>query len=226
MSSNETSSLLLVLQHADSFFPSGATAFSWGLETLHAEGHVGGAEQLEALLSGQLAHRWATCDRPALELTYAAAENMEIVAALDEELETLSLARELREGSRRAGGTLLRVHEQLHNPLAATYRGLIKAGKGHGHLPCMQAMLWRATGMGLPAVLAASAHGLCLGMLGAAIRLGIIGHLECQRMLRRAHAVIGQLLAAPAGEVLSSFVPGAEIAMMRHETGRSRLFAN
>ncbi|EGH21042.1 urease accessory protein UreF, partial [Pseudomonas amygdali pv. mori str. 301020] len=41
---NAMSSLLLALQQADSFFPGGAVAWSWGLETLLADGYLGNGE--------------------------------------------------------------------------------------------------------------------------------------------------------------------------------------
>ena len=42
----ETQSLLGALQFADSFFPSGSIAFSWGLETLRTDGEVVSAQQV------------------------------------------------------------------------------------------------------------------------------------------------------------------------------------
>ena len=62
----ETQSLLGALQFADSFFPSGSIAFSWGLETLRTDGEVVSAEQVAQFLEGQLVHRWSTFDVPLL----------------------------------------------------------------------------------------------------------------------------------------------------------------
>ena len=56
--------LLATLQHADSFFPSGAVSFSWGLEALRADGLVQSADDVALFAAGQLRHRWATADRP------------------------------------------------------------------------------------------------------------------------------------------------------------------
>ena len=56
---------LALLQHGDSFFPSGAVSFSWGLETLAEDGRVATAADVAAFLEGQLRWRWATCDRGA-----------------------------------------------------------------------------------------------------------------------------------------------------------------
>lgn len=219
-------SLLTALQHGDTFFPSGSMAFSWGLETLHAGGLLPAPADLESFLLGQLIHRWATCDRIALARTYAAADDLDQVAACDFELETLALARELREGSARAGATLLRVHSKLGTPQADAYRARVSKRLACGHVAAVQGLIWRGVGMSLQEAQVTSAHTLCLGVLGAAIRLGIIGHIDAQKILQTAHATIDGLLSARVDSELSSFVPASEIAMMRHEVGQSRLFAN
>src|SRR3954451_10544009 len=50
---------LAALQHADSFFPTGASAFSWGIETAVADGHVTTAADLAEFVACQLTYRWA-----------------------------------------------------------------------------------------------------------------------------------------------------------------------
>jgi urease accessory protein len=218
--------LLTAMQHADTFFPSGGIAFSWGIETLHADGFLRTPADIEAFLLGQLVHRWAPCDRIALVRSHMAAEDLDFVATCDAELESLALARELRDGSRRAGSTLLRVHSQLATPHADDYRDRVSKGRAYGHLAAIQGLIWRGVGMSLDEAQLTSAHTLCLGVLGAAIRLGVIGHIDAQRTLQTAHATIAELVGAATAQGLSSFVPASEIAMMRHEVGRSRLFAN
>ncbi|UTA52349.1 hypothetical protein MSS93_15250 [Deinococcus radiodurans] len=55
---------LRLLQLADSAFPTGAYAFSDGLETLTQRGEVRTADDLAAFLAGQLAHGWGSRTRP------------------------------------------------------------------------------------------------------------------------------------------------------------------
>ena len=57
---------LVLLQHGDSFFPSGAVSFSWGLETLADDGRVHSADSVSEFLVNQIRYRWATSDRAAL----------------------------------------------------------------------------------------------------------------------------------------------------------------
>ena len=54
---------LMLLQHSDSAFPSGAVSFSWGLETLVNRGIVAKADDVQAFLNAHLTARWASLDR-------------------------------------------------------------------------------------------------------------------------------------------------------------------
>jgi len=224
----ESYSLLGALQFADSFFPSGSIAFSWGLETLRADGEIVSAEQVAQFLEGKLVHRWASFDAPVLVSAIRADAKFDRLEVLDHLVEAMTLAPELREGSRRAGASLLKVHSGLGTPGADEYRRSIAQRKARGHLPVVQGMLWNATGLSEEACRAVSAHTLCTGIVGAALRLGFIGHLDAQKILLQVRPVLVELLRLPAGdaEALYAYAPHAEIAAMRHEGQDSRLFAN
>ena len=223
----DTATLLASLQHADSFFPGGGIAFSWGLETTIGDGMVRGAESVAAYVGGQLEQRWAVCDRIALVAAWRA-EDLAEVRRIDAALEAMSLALELREGSRRAGASLLAVHDRLGTADASAYRAAIRAGHAFGHLPVVQGLLWRRAGLSEEGAQAASAHTFCVGLLGAALRLGAIGHIHSQETLLALRPAIAALIAQPVASVeeMYSCTPAAEIAAMRHEVQTARLFAN
>jgi urease accessory protein len=220
--------LLLALQHGDSFFPSGAVSFSWGLETLAEEGKLTSAEAVTGFVAGQLEHRWAELDRAALVLAHRAGGDLEGVARVDRALEAQTLAAELRDGSRRTGIALLGVHEKLGTTGARDYRDRVRGEQAPGHGAAVQGLLWSAVGLSERAAVALSAHTLSVGLLGAALRLGLIGHLDAQRSLAELRLVIEPLIDAPPPALgkMRSFSPEAEIAAMRHETAGMRLFAN
>ena len=225
---NDAASLLATLQQADSFFPAGGVAFSWGLETLVTEGVFRADRDLNQLLMGQLEQRWATFDRCALVAAFDTVPDLAGVARIDQQIEAMSLARELREGSRRAGASLLGVHERLGTSGAAQYRAAVRAGSACGHLPVVQGLVWRGAGMTVDQAQAASAHTFCVSLLGAALRLGAIGHLHAQETLVGLRAEMAKLLAGPppSFEDCYAYTPMAEIAVMRHEVQSARLFAN
>lgn len=220
--------LLIALQHGDSFFPSGAVSFSWGIETLVADGRITNAEDVGRFIAAQLTGRWATSDRPVLIAAHAAAGDLGAIAHADALLEASALARELREGSRRSGGALLNVHTRLGTDGAAGYQALVRQGAAPGHAPAVQGLIGCAVGLDVDAASLVAAHGLCVGLLGAALRLGVTGHVDSQRLLARLHETITAIAAepAPALDALHAYAPAADIAMMRHETQTSRLFAN
>lgn len=224
----DSRSLLATLQHADSFFPSGGVSFSWGLEALRADGLVQSASDVALFAAGQLRHRWATADRPVLTATYAAGDDLEAVAAIDRLQDLMALPLELRMGSRRMGAALLGVHTRLETPNAASYHSHVLAQRVPGHVAVVQGLVWRGIGLDKDIVVGMGAHCFCIGMIGAALRLGIIGHLDGQRLLAKLRDLIVELLATPVPGLheISTFTPACDIAFMRHEVQPGRLFAN
>lgn len=220
--------LLTALQHADSFFPAGGIAFSWGLETLRADGLLAGPQEVVQFVETQLVQRWAVCDRPVLVAAYRAAGDLAQLCAIDQEVEAMTLAVEMREGSRRGGGSLLTVHERLGTAGAAAFRGAVRSRQAFGHLPVVQGLVWRGVGLTQAACEAVAAHTLCVALAGAALRMGVMGHLHAQEVLTRSRTLAAQILAAPPLPMDSVYTCAfaTEIAVMRHEVQSSRLFAN
>lgn len=218
--------LLAALQYGDTFFPDGSLAFSGGLETLRNDGLIRGRAHVETFVLDQLRYRWATLDRPAMTASHASADDHDSLLRIDELVEAMSLTRESREGSRRAGAALLMVHEKLGSAGAAAYYREVRAGRAPGHLSPVQGLVWRGAGLDEATAAAVSAHRLCVGLLSAALRLGLIGHVESQRSLARLRGEIIDILAEPAPslEDMWDYTPEAEVAAMRHETEDTRLF--
>lgn len=219
---------LTLLQLGDSFFPSGATSFSWGLETLRADGLVARAADVEALIEGQLRQRWASFDRPALIAAHRAAGDLDRIATIDREIDAATLAREAREGGRRIGSALLKVHAGMGTPGAGAYRERVLRGEVCGQMTAVHGLVGHAIGLDELSVCALSAYGLAVGTVGAALRVGLLGHVEGQAILARMRAVVDEAVESPlpAADELCAYTPMAEIAMMRHETGSGRMFAS
>ena len=224
----DSRSLLTALQHADSFFPGGAASFSWSLEALRADGLVRSPEDVALFIAAQLRHRWASGDRPVLAAAHDAGDDLDAVAEIDHLQEAMALPAELREGSRRMGAALLGVHSRLGTPNAAAYHSRVLACAAPGHIAVVQGVLWRGIGLERETALAVAAHGFCVALIGAALRLGLIGHIDGQRSLTSLRELIAELLASPLPDLgeISTFAPGCDVAFMRHETQSGRLFAN
>ena len=230
LSKTQTNSIdvLRALQHGDSFFPAGAIAMSAGLETLVNDDVVSTAMEVEAFLLSQLRGRWSTFERPVLVAAYRAATNLDSVTQIDKLVEAQTLAEELRVGSIRAGGALLSVHVKLATVNSAEYQALIRQSLALGHNSVVQGLVWQGARITESTAEAMSAHTFCVGLIGAALRLAVIGHTDAQAILMRAHRVILELITIPCKELdeISTFSPQQEIAVMRHETMSYRLFIN
>ncbi len=220
--------LLALLQHGDSFFPSGAVSFSWGVETLAADGKIAKAEDVERFVAQQLTGRWAASDRPVMLAALAADGDLAQVASADLLMEANNLAAESREGSRRMGGALLNVHVKLKTRGAKKYQARIRATEAPGHIAAVQGLLWSALGLDGDSACRMAAHGMAVNILGAALRLGLIGHIDSQSILGKLHPTIEDIKASPPPVIdeIHAYAPAADIAMMRHETQESRLFYN
>jgi urease accessory protein len=226
--SADAQALLRALQHADNFFPSGGTAFSWGIEGMIADGIADLRAQLGDVLRAQVEQRWATFDRGVLACAFDAQGDLERLGAIDREVETMLLPTELREGSRRAGASLLDVHARIGTTGAAGYRAAVQSGAALGHLNVVQGCVWFGQGLTRVQAQAVSAHAFCISLLSAAIRLGATGHIQAQRALADVQQSISIVLtsAPPPLESCASFTPQLDIAAMRHETQAVRLFVN
>ena len=103
---------------------------------------------------------------------------------------------------------------------------LIRNGVTVGHLPVVQGLVWSGLGFSLEQALGLSAHVLCTGVVSAAIRLGIMGHIDGQRVLAAMRAIVSNIMKQSVDTEIGTFVPATEIAAMRHEAQESRIFAN
>jgi urease accessory protein len=219
---------LAILQFGDSFFPSGAVSFSWGLEGLSDSGAVDDADATRAFVIGQLRARWAEFDRAVVVAAHRARTNLDEVATIDEQVEIQTPCAEFRSGSRRMGEALLSVFARLDIGEAGLYRARVKVGEAFGHLAAMQGYLWGHAGLCEAHAVALSAHSFATGLLGAGVRLGCLSHIEAQRILIEAREEAARLAARPAPPIgaLSAYAIEAEIAVMQHANNSLRVFAN
>ena len=220
--------LLQAIWQADGTFPSGAFAFSYGVEGVVALRSELDGTVLAELTATILRQRWETCDRIALVLAFRAAGSLHAIASIDRDVEASTFGSTMRDGSRRNGGSFLASHARLGDAAALRLRDAVRSGVCLGHIAVMQGAVWRAMGLDEKLAQLASAYSVASGVTAAAVRLGAIGALEGQKVLSGCLPLIDALVTQPvphdAG--LSSFVPFLEIAAARHARADLRLFVN
>ncbi len=223
-------SLIGILQITDSFFPSGAFAYSWGLETYVSEGRVKDMNGLVEFLRAYLAGMTRRCDALAVKLCIeaAGAKDVQTVLRIDRLIHSMKLAGEMREGSMQTGRQLLKVMGLLHkSAMPEGFAQAVERGEAPGHHPVVFALVCNSLGAARDEALAAYLYSAAAGIVSAGVRLIPIGHTEGQKVIED----IKPLLAGIAEEVLSldeddisAFAPGIEIGAMRHEHLYTRLF--
>src|SRR5215471_1836203 len=172
---------ILALQLADSAFPSGAFTFSWGLEGLAADGLIESKQDVLEIIEEQLTFRWAGFDRAFLTAAHATIDESELVE-IDRRAEASMPMAALRAGSRRAGRRLLGVFAEMGFARARSYRHLIRQLAELSHLPVMQGLVFREAGLELETATLIGGWTTLSGLVSAALRLGLVGHLDAQRI--------------------------------------------
>jgi len=221
-------STLRAIWQADGAFPSGAFAFSYGLEGAIALRRDLTARDLEQLVMTILRQRWATYDRIALLRSFRAKGGIAAIAAIDRDVEASTLVEALRTGSRRNGASFLASHASLGDELARLLRDAIRRGDCLGHIAVMQGAVWSAVGLTEQLAQLTSGYAVASGLIAVAVRLSAIGALQGQAVLKACLPLIEELAAraTPEGTEMESFIPFLDIASARHTQADLRLFAN
>jgi urease accessory protein len=222
--------LLSLLHFADSAFPTGGYAHSFGLETYCQAGLVRGREDLERFLVAQIEGSAGPCDATAAVsvLRFAAREDLQACRDVDATLEAMKPVKEFRDASRQMGRQVFRVAAALTGESRLVrYAADVDKGLAPGHHAVACGLAAAALGWEPEASATAYLYSAAALLVGAALRLLSMGQMEGQRVLWALHPVVDraarEAAARDAGD-LWSFAPGIELAGIRHASLEMRLF--
>jgi urease accessory protein len=229
---SEVASLLVAARYADSAYPSGGFAHSWGLETACALGHIAGAPSLARAVAAIVHHQTAPADGVAAAACSraAAAEDMAAFRAVDRRLSATRAARETREASARMGRRLAETAARAEGDgwLRALWE-LVQAGDTPGNHAAVLGAVAGRRGLDPAGAAALALWTAVNGSLAAAQRLIPITHDEVQSILSELLPVCAELASWASeqdpGQMAGS-MPLAEIWSMQHEMARVRLFGS
>ncbi|HEY7206088.1 MAG TPA: urease accessory protein UreF [Methylomirabilota bacterium] len=222
--------LLSLLHFADSAFPTGGYAHSFGLEHYCQTGLVRDRDGLERFLVMQLEGSGGPCDATVVAgaLRAAARDDLQACRELDRALEAMKVVKEFREGSRQMGRQTLRVAVALTgHPSLAVYLDEVNGDRTSGHHAVAFGMVAGTLGWDAQAAAIAFLYSTTALLVGAALRLLPMGQVEGQGVLWSLHPVIERVAREAAQRApgdLSSFTPGLDIQGMLHERLDARLF--
>ncbi len=238
MSANSSNNLntldqqLILMQLADSFFPSGAYTLSHGLESLVQSKAITSAEGIETFVRLLLCQKVGTTDMVALAHAYRASQSSDFTAIrdIDALLFAQTLIEKTRIAQRQSGRALLMVAGKTWpHPQLAMLNEQSAAGEINCLHPVVFAVVAQVAGLDQQASLVAFVHGFVTGLLGAAIRLGAIGHVQAQQVrsaIAPDMASLCQSAAALSLDEMWSCTPLIDLAQMRQAKLSRRLFAS
>jgi urease accessory protein len=228
---NNSAFLARMLQFGDSMFPIGGFSFSCGLESAIQKGVVADAATLQAFTSTAM-EQAARGDGIALIAAHraAAAGDVDALIPIDEQVYARKLSEEMRTMSVRMGKKFTEMGVRVIGaPLLCTWRERIEASVTPGCFPVALAVNFAA--QRLPALGAFVVHqyGLAMTILGAALRLMKISHVETQKILyelnERTEATYESAAAARLSD-MSGYAPLTDILAAVHTRTYVRLFMN
>ena len=213
---------LRLWQLADSGFPTGSFAHSWGLEAAWQSGEVPDLRALRQFVLDALEQS----GRSVLPLLNAAHRDRARLGVLDEIADLFLTNRVANRASRAQGrafsATCARVWS---SPAVSAVDSEIRQGPGHAG-PAMGAML-NTLGVGLDDARRLCLYGTSRGVLAAAVRLGIVGSYDAQRLQHEVSPVIlaiSDRCAALGENDVAQTAPLLDLLQAAHDRLYSRLF--
>jgi urease accessory protein len=218
----ESSSPWLAWQVVDSAFPTGAFAHSWGLEAAWQQGEVPNVEALQRFLQASI-QQTAYGALPLMAAAYRQPDRWLAIDELTDAFLTNSVA---NRASRVQGRTLVSTAARVwpSDAMTALTSTMVR---GCAHLAPVSGVVFQLIGLPIDTARTAMLFSAARGVLSAAVRLGIVGSYQAQRMQHDAgrdlRGMLERCVALDADEVCQT-APLLDMLHSAHDRLYSRLF--
>jgi len=229
MQNTPTSSghLLTLLQLSDSALPTGAFSHSFGMESYLETGQVHDEASFAHWLRLFLEQSLIYTDGLLLRLAFEA-DNDQRIIELDRLIHASALPRQLRIAAQKMGARMLAVAlAGFPVPSLRSYQQAVQAGTGTGHPAIAYALAARGAGAPLADALSSYLFSTATSLTQNAIRAIPLGQDAGQRVIRQMHETVNAAVAkifTLDDQDLGVATTALEIAQMRHEHQRARMF--
>ena len=231
MNIDEMEQELGVMQLSDSFFPTGIFATSNGLEFLFSEKKIQGMNDVINLIRVNITQQIGPSDCVALANAFEGARNNDFDRIVDADniaFATKSI-KEIRDASVRSGVQLIKCVSEFvtNNNILNQYRDNLIQNKIHGVFPVAFAVCCNALKIKKEKSMMMMLYGFTVGVVGAALRLGLIQHLESQEIIHKIKPIISNTIKENLDRTIFEmwqFAPQIDITQMSHEKMDSKMF--
>ena len=212
----------LTWQVVDSAFPTGTFAHSWGLESAWQHGEVDGAPALRAFLDASIQQ----AGYAALPLVNAAFDAPDELEAFDEIADAFLINAVANRASRVQGRTLAATAARVWS-VPALEAIELRVQDGCAHAAPVSGAVFRVLGLTRSSTQRVVLFATARGVLSAAVRLGIVGSYEAQRMQQACAPWLDRVASDCAQLTVSDLAqtaPLVDILQAGHDRLYSRLF--
>ena len=227
---NTDFSELTLMQLSDSFFPSGLYTLSNGLETIFDEKRASSEGDVYDFLEVTLEQQLGPADSVALSNAYDCAKSKDIsgIIRCDNVLYSMKLIQESRAASCRAGSQMLKCIVAISSDsFLKSYSEKISKNDSPGTHPVVAGVCSFAMGIKKEQARQMMMYGFCVSVTGAALRLGMIDHIQSQKLLHKIKPKIHQTLEKFIDTKIDDcwqFSPQYDLIQMTHEKKFSKMF--
>jgi urease accessory protein len=212
----------LAWQVVDSAFPTGAFAHSWGLEAAWQQGEINSGADLQTFLHSSV-QQAGYASLPLVNAAYRSPHRLE---ALDELADAFLINAVANRASRVQGRTLVATAARVW-PSSLLADLSTRARATCAHVAPLSGATLLAIGLPLSTVQKVVLYATARGVLSAAVRLGIAGSYEAQRLQYECGPWLDRLsdrCAELGEEDLAQTAPILDLWQAGHDRLYSRLF--
>lgn len=212
----------LTWQVVDSALPTGTFAHSWGLESAWQHGEVDGPRALRAFLEASV-HQAGHASLPLVNAAFDAPDRFE---ALDDLADAFLVNSVANRASRIQGRTLAATAARVW-PLPSLRDVDVRVQATCAHAAPVCGVVFKTLGLTRASTQRVVLFGAARGVLSAAVRLGIVGSYEAQRMQQECGPWLDRVAAECADLTvadLAQTAPLIDILQAGHDRLYSRLF--
>jgi urease accessory protein len=225
-----------LMQLSDSIFPSGMFSMSGGLESFVNLNKICNSGDIQKFIKEQIEFQIIPCDCAVLSIAINGVKNndLEKIVEIDNKYYSMKLAKEVRNSSIRSGKQVFNCLKYIiqdfknKNEFINEFEKKIELKETPCTYPVALAITSVYFKIPVQSALRILLYSFCSSVVSAAIRLGIIQHLDAQKILMLLSETINSIISKMNYEKsvndIWQLTPLTEIYQMKHEHYESRMF--